>query len=413
MKYALVIGDGIADRPVSALGGKTPLEAAETPCLRELSKTASLGHALTVPEGLPPGSDTAILSIFGYTPTKYYKGRSPFEAVGCGIDMQPGNISFRLNLVTLAGEGPLEERAIASHNGSRIPGEDGEALVRDMLGDPAVQSALAALGMTIHPLPSFRHIGIIEKGDGGIENDARGSFRFTPPHDVPGDRAGDHLPGGDYGARMLALMRASFDFLSAHPINQKRAEQGLGMANCLWPWGEGEVVPLPDFRGKYGKYGAVITAVPLVKGIARLAGLYAPEIEGATGELDTNYRGKVDAALGALRGGDDFVCVHIEAPDEMSHNGSLPDKMQALDDLDRKVLRPLVDGLKDIGDFRLLFLSDHATPVELRIHTGESVPYLIYDSGNPAEGGLYTEQGARNGAYYADGSLLIGDFLQG
>ncbi len=406
MKYLLLIGDGIADRPVRELGGKTPLESAEMPTLRSIEKKSRVGRSLTVPENLPPGSDTAILSIFGNDPRAYYTGRSPLEAAGCGIALQPGNISLRLNLVTLVGGGELETATIVSHNGSSIPGEEALVLMRDMMADTEVQGAMRALDMTIYPLPSFRHIGVIGKGDGS-------SFAFTPPHDIPGKVVAEYLPGGGYGERITAFMRVSYRFLSAYPINRKRAEEGKGMANCVWPWGDGKLVPLPDFKEKYGKEGTVITAVPLVKGIALLMGLKAPDIEGATGELDTNYQGKVDAALDALRGGDDFVCVHIEAPDEMSHNGSLPDKMQALRDLDGKVLRPLLDGLADIGDFRLLIMSDHATPVELRIHTGEAVPYLIYQSDTNLGGGIYTEKEAEKGDYYAEGSALMGDFLGG
>lgn len=403
MKYLLVIGDGIADRPVAALDGRTPLEAAEMPYLRELSRRAAIGKVLTVPEGLPPGSDTAILSIFGYDPRRYYSGRSPLEAVGCGITLAPGNVSFRLNLVTLEGEGDMEGRRIVSHNGSRISGEEGERLVRDMLEDAGVRETLSALGMKVSPLPSFRHIGVMER--------AEGTFGFTPPHDIPGEAIAYHLPGGSYGQAMRALMRASFAFLSSHPLNAERAAKGLGAANCLWPWGEGEAVALPNFIEKYGHGGAVITAVPLVKGIAGLAGLSAPEVEGATGELDTNYQGKVEEALRALEE-DDFACVHIEAPDEMSHNGSLPDKMQALRDLDAKVLRPLCEGMKKWGGYRLLFLSDHATPVELRIHTGEPVPFLLYDATCDLGGGLFTEKGAEEGELVAEGSQLMGKLFE-
>ena len=404
MKYILVIGDGMADNPLPELDGKTPLEAAAKPAIDALAQHGLLGSVLTVPKTLPPGSDTAILSIFGCDPLRYFTGRSPLEAAGCGVAVEPGCASFRCNMIAVEdGDGPFDEKKILSHNAGSIDGESSMAIVTALCQIPEFRAALDAAGMTISPTPSFRHIAQQRGGD--IQG-----LVATPPHDILGRRVGDYAFSGNENAKTLwNLMALANRLLEHHPLNEARRAQGKKPANGIWFWAEGTAVALPSFVERYGHGGSVISAVPLVHGIGALTGLKPVTVEGATGEVDTNYAGKLQAAKDALLGGDEFVCLHLEAPDESTHNGSLPDKLLAINQLDSLIVAPLVQWLQQQKlDFRLLLLSDHKTLMSTRTHDGDPVPFLLYDSTDLKSGGLpYTEANGEQGPFVPQGTELM------
>ncbi len=381
MKYVLVVGDGMADFPLDALGGRTPLEYCSLKSFEKIGG-GTLGRLRSCPRNLSPGSDVAFLTLLGNDAADVYAGRSPLEAAGMGVLLSPGEVAFRMNLVA-TGIGP-DGPVMLSHNGGGVEGEEALTLANVVAGDPAVQKIGAERGLVIHPTDSFRHIAV-----------ARGKaseFLLTPPHDIAGRATRDSLPGGPGGDWMRRLMAAAAHALSGHPVNERRAARGQRPANAAWFWGAGEACQLPDFTRKYSVTGTVVSAVPLVKGIAILNRLKAPEIPGATGLLDTNYEGKVEAALHALAGGDDFALVHVEAPDEMSHDGSLENKLEAIRRVDARVVKPLLEKLPALGDFRLLLMPDHYTLLSTRTHDGTPVPYAIYDSRVPTAPAPFTER---------------------
>lgn len=404
MKYILVIGDGMADNPLPELDGKTPLEAATKPTIDALAQAGTLGSVRTVPKTLPPGSDTAILSIFGCDPTRYFTGRSPLEAAGCGVSLEPGCASFRCNMICLEdGDGPFGEKRILSHNAGSIDGETSMAIVRALCEEPEFHAAMEQAGMTITPTPSFRHIAQQRGGD------IRGLVA-TPPHDILGQKVGAYqFTGNDNAKTLWSLMELANRKLEHLPLNEARRAQGKKPANGIWFWAEGTAVALPNFVARYGHGGSVISAVPLVHGIGALTGLKPVTVEGATGEVDTNYAGKLQAAKDALAGGDDFLCLHLEAPDESTHNGSLPDKLLAIHQLDSLIVAPLILWLQQQKmDYRLLLLSDHKTLMSTRTHDGDPVPFLLYDSTSPKSGGLsYTEANGEKGPFIAQGTELM------
>lgn len=405
MKYILVIGDGMADNPVPELNGKTPLEAAEKPAIDALAAKAQLGSVRTVPKPLPPGSDTAILSIFGCDPTRYFTGRSPLEAAGCGIQVEPGCASYRCNMICMEdGDGPFEEKRILSHNAGSIDGASSMAVIRALCADPEFKAAMDEIGMRIEPTPSFRHMAIQKNGD-------ICGLVAKPPHDILGQVVGGYAFYGNENAKKLwHLMALANQKLEHLPLNEQRRAAGKKPANGIWFWAEGTAVQLPSFVAHYGRNGSVISAVPLVHGIGVLTGLKKIEVEGATGEVDTNYAGKLQAAKDALLRGDEFVCLHLEAPDESTHNGSLPDKLLAIHQLDSLIVGPLTQWMEAQGmDYRLLLLSDHKTLMSTRTHDGDPVPYLIYDSAKPLHTGLsYTEKNGEKGPYVEKGTDLMG-----
>lgn len=404
MKYVLVIGDGMADNPLAELGGKTPLQYANTPTMDELSSRGLMGSVQNVPEGLPAGSDTAILSIFGCDPKTCYTGRAPLEAAAGGLRLQPGNIAYRCNMVAYDdAEVPFEEKKILSHSAGSIEGEASAQLVRELFGDPGFKALAEEAGMTVYPSLSFRHIAVQQTADlGGIV--------LIPPHDHLGENIGPLLPSGCENAAVLKkLMLAAYKFLDKHPLNEKRRKEGRLPANGIWFWAEGTAVALPQFFKTYGKTGGVISAVPLCHGIASLAGLDVVTVEGATGELETNYEGKVDAAINVLKT-HDFAAIHVEAPDECTHNGDLKGKLQAIEWLDSRVLLPLTKKLNAAGgDYRLLVLSDHKTLTSTRGHDGDPVPFMIYDSRKDMKSGFsYCETDGEKGVYIDAGIRLMG-----
>jgi len=367
MKYLIVLGDGMADEPIAAIGGKTPLEYAQTPTLDQLSKVSEIGMVDTIPEGMSPGSDTANLSVLGYNPKQYYTGRSPLEALSIGVDMKPEDIALRCNLVTLSeDEKEYEDRVIIDHSSGEISTDDAAVLLS------SIKEVLENEIYKFYTGTSYRHLTIWQEGK---------LVDLTPPHDKLGQVIGEHLPSDKV---LYSMMKKSYDILVNHPINQERKEQGLNPANSIWFWGAGTRPGLDSFEEKTGKCGAMISAVDLLKGIAVGAKMKNIEVEGANGGLHTNYEGKAMAAADALiNGGLDFVYIHVEAPDEMGHQGSLENKIKAIEYLDQRVIKIVTDRLNKAGeDYRLLVLPDHPTPLAIRTHTAKPVPYLLYDSTN-------------------------------
>jgi len=367
MKYLIVLGDGMADEPIAAIGGKTPLEYAQTPTLDQLSKVSEIGMVDTIPEGMSPGSDTANLSVLGYNPKQYYTGRSPLEALSIGVDMKPEDVALRCNLVTLSeDEKEYEDRVIIDHSSGEISTDDAAVLLS------SIKEALENEIYKFYTGTSYRHLTIWQEGK---------LVDLTPPHDKLGQVIGEYLPSDKV---LYSMMKKSYDILVNHPINQERKEQGLNPANSIWFWGAGTRPGLDSFEEKTGKCGAMISAVDLLKGIAVGAKMKNIEVEGANGGLHTNYEGKAMAAADALiNGGLDFVYIHVEAPDEMGHQGSLENKIKAIEYLDQRVIKIVTDRLNKAGeDYRLLVLPDHPTPLAIRTHTAKPVPYLLYDSTN-------------------------------
>lgn len=399
MKYLVILGDGMADEPIETLGGKTPLEYADTPNLDRLSKLSEVGMVHTIPDGMKPGSDTANLSVLGYDPQKYYSGRSPLEALSIGVPMKDDDIAIRCNIVTISEEDvPFEERTIIDHSSSEISTEDCAVLLK------AVADELANDTYQFYVGTSYRHC-LIWNGGSVVE--------LTPPHDVLGQTIGQYLPEDTV---LREMMRKSHDILVNHPINIERKKQGLNPANCCWFWGAGTKPRLSSFQEKTGKKGMMVSAVDLLKGIAVGAGMGVALVEGANGGLHTNYAGKVDAAVKALiQDGYDFAYIHVEAPDEMGHQGSVEKKVQAIQYLDTQVIGPAVDKLEASGeDFRLLVLPDHPTPIRVRTHTADNVPYLLYDSSKTqSHSWNYSEaEGRISGNFVADGHRLMDKFLE-
>lgn len=394
MKYVIVLGDGMADEPIESLGGKTPLEYANTPVMDAISKKSELGMVHTIPDGMKPGSDTANLSVMGYDPKVYYSGRSPLEALSIGVPMKDTDIALRCNIVTLSEEEvPFWQRTIIDHSSSEISTEECAVLLK------AVADKLANEEFQFYVGTSYRHCLIWDKGQ---------VVDLTQPHDVLGQVIEQYKPTTEVFAKMMEL---SYDILVNHPINVERKKKGLNPANCCWFWGAGTKPMLSSFEEKTGKKGVMISAVDLLKGIGVGAGMEVAEVEGATGGLETNYEGKVEAALNALIHKDfDFAYIHVEAPDEMGHQGSVERKVKAIEFLDGRVIGPVIAGLEKAGeDFRLLVLPDHPTPIRLRTHTAQDVPFMLYDSTTPRnEAWNYNEKEAKDTfVRVAEGHTLI------
>ena len=402
MKYIIVLGDGMADEPVEGLGGRTPLEYACTPTLDRLAPFSEIGMVHTIPDGMSPGSDTANLAVLGYNPREYYTGRSPLEALSIGVDMKSDDIALRCNIVTVSEEEgiPYEERTIIDHSSSEISTSDCAVLL------DAVRSVFENETYQFYVGTSYRHCLIWQKGQ---------VVELTPPHDVLGQVIGQHLPKEE---KLKEMMKKSFDILNNHPINVERAAKGLNKANSLWFWGAGTKPALSPFADKFGKSGAMISAVDLLKGIAVGADMMNIEVKGATGGLETNYEGKAQAAVDALlKENRDFVYVHVEAPDEMGHQGSVERKVKAVEYLDSRLISLIVKKMNESGeDYRLMVMPDHPTPIRLRTHTPNPIPYMIYDSRttqavNP--NAHYNEkEAAATGIFREEGYTLIEHLLE-
>lgn len=400
MKYLLFIGDGMADNPVPALDGKTPLETANIPTIDALCAKGVLGSVVNCPSGLPAGSDTAITSIFGCDPRKYYTGRAPLEAAASGITLQPGDIAYRCNMVAYEdADVPFAEKRILSHSAGSIEGEESDAIIAALFADPDFAAAAKAAGMAVNPGHSFRHIAV---QSGAIA----AGMKLIPPHDHLGEVIGPLLPSGSENAAVLQqLMTLAHEKLDRHPLNEARRAAGKLPANGIWFWAEGTAVKLPDFAQQFGHSGGVVSAVPLCHGIAALTGLEPIFVEGANGEISTNLENKVAAVIRVLEQ-HDFAALHVEAPDECTHNGDLPGKLQSIEWLDSRCMAPLVEAFDARGwDYRILFLSDHKTLTTTRGHDGDPVPFMLYDSRVDTGCGLaYSEANGLKGQLYPDGA---------
>jgi len=399
MKYIVVLGDGMADEPIEKLGGRTPLAYAKTPNMDRLSKLSEVGMVHTIPDGMKPGSDTANLSVLGYDPAKYYSGRSPLEALSIGVPMKDTDVAIRCNIVTISEEEEnFEEKTIIDHSSSEISTKDCAVLLHE------VEAQLANETYQFYVGTSYRHC-LIWNGGSVVE--------LAQPHDVLGQKIGQYLPKDP---ALREMMEKSYQILVNHPINIERKKKGLNPANCCWFWGAGTKPMLSSFEEKTGKRGMMVSAVDLLKGIAVGAGMGVALVEGANGGLDTNYAGKVDAAVKAVtEDGYDFAYIHLEAPDEMGHQGSVERKVQAIERLDTKVIGPLVEKMEAAGeDFRLLVLPDHPTPIRVRTHTSDSVPYMLYDSTAPLQHTWdYNEEAGRNsGNFVPKGHELINKLFE-
>ena len=364
MKYIVILGDGMADEPIDALGGKSPLACAETPVMDELASKGEMGMVQNVPAGMAPGSDVANLSVLGYDPAVCYSGRSPLEALSVGVAMEPTDIVLRCNIVTLTEEEPYAKKTILDHSSGEISTADADILM------DAIREAFNSDEFQYYTGTSYRHITIWKNGT---------MPQLEPPHDHLTQVIGPYLP---QETKLRTMMEKSFDILNTHPLNLERAAKGKHKANSLWFWGAGTKPSLQNFTEKTGLKGAMVSAVDLLKGIAMGAGMKVYQVPGATGSIDTNFEGKAQAAIDALtKDGCDFVYVHVEAPDEMGHQGLLKEKIQSIEYLDRRLIAPVKKAMEDAGeDFRMLVLPDHPTPIRLRTHTGDPVPYVLYDS---------------------------------
>ncbi|MGI6577903.1 MAG: cofactor-independent phosphoglycerate mutase [Eubacteriales bacterium] len=397
MKYVVILGDGMADRPLDELDGKTPLEAANIPAMDFLARNGDVGLVKTIPDGMSPGSDTANLSVLGYDPSVYYTGRSPLEAVSMGVSLGPTDVAMRCNLVTLSDGSDISDTVMVDYSAGEISTDEARLLIKTL------RESFQTEKVDLFPGVSYRHCLVLRN--------AKTGSKCIPPHDISGCPVKVHLPTGRYGTLLLEMMERSRQILRHHPVNISRMEKGLNPANACWFWGEGTSPSLPLFRDKFGVDGSVISAVDLVKGIGICAGMSAPEIPGATGNINTNFRGKADFALEQLNNGADFVFVHIEAPDECGHQGNAREKTRAIELIDSEVLERVLDGLNKSGhDYSILLLPDHPTPVSLRTHTSDAVPFVLYRSKTkgtkPAE--RYTENLAgKTGLYIPKGHKLM------
>lgn len=399
MKYVVILGDGMADEPIAELGNKTPLEYATTPMMDQLSKKSELGLVHTIPEGMKPGSDTANLAVMGYNPRKYYTGRSPLEALSIGVDMKETDIAIRCNIVTVSDDDlPYEEKTMIDHSSSEISTEDAAVLLE------AVRKELETDVYKYYLGTSYRHLTIWDKGE---------LVDLAQPHDILGRVIGEYLPQQE---ALREMQKKSYDILNNHPINVERAKKGLNKANSVWFWGAGTKPSLDSFEEKTGKKGVMISAVDLLKGIAVGAKMKNIEVEGANATLHTNYEGKANAAVKTLtEEGYDFAYVHVEAPDEMGHQGSVERKLQAIQFLDEKVIKVVYEGMKQSGeDFRMLITPDHPTPISIRTHSSNPVPYMIYDSTQEQNKKWnYNEKEAEaSGQFIEEGYTLMEHFLQ-
>lgn len=394
MKYIVILGDGMADEPLPELGNKTPLMASVTPQLDQLAHRSEIGIAYTIPEGMKPGSDTANLAVLGYNPKQYYSGRSPLEALSIGVDMKATDIALRCNIVTLSEDDlPYEQKIILDHSSGEISTEDAAILIE------AVRKELETETYKFYVGTSYRHLTIWDQGD---------VVDLAQPHDILGRVIGNYLPKE---TALKEMMKKSYEILNHHPLNEARQAKGLNKANSLWFWGAGTKPALSSFEEKTHKKGAMISAVDLLKGIAVGAGMKVIEVPGADGTLHTNYEGKALAAVKVLLEDQyDFVYIHVEAPDEMGHQGNTQNKIKSIEYLDQRVIKVVVEELGKAGtDYRMLVMPDHPTPIRLRTHTSDPVPYLLYDStkeqNNPW---FYNEaEGKTSGNVVRDGYTVI------
>jgi len=397
MKNFVLVFDGMADRPVPELGNRTPMDKADAPSLAELSKSGIVGTVLNVPAALRPESDTANLAIMSYDPLIYSNGRSPLEALSLGIDLADDDTAIRCNVVTLSDADCYEDRVMLDHSADEISSEEARVLIEYL------QEKMGNESVHFYPGVSYRHCSVWKNADP--------KFVFTPPHDIIGKRIGDYLPAGAEGDKYLAAMKKSAELLRDHEVNKKRIAEGKNPANSVWFWSPGKKPALPCFDEKWGLKSAVISAVDLIKGIAIAAKMKSIDVEGTTGNIHTNYEGKAEAAINAFKDGYDYVYVHVEAPDECGHRGEIENKVLSIEYIDKRILGPVLEYLKTSGDdFRVMCLPDHPTPLEIRTHSREHVPFVIYASNaqfNMLDGKFNEENAAKTGLDIDDGTKLL------
>jgi len=406
MKYIVLVGDGMADRPIKKLGYKTCLQKAHTPNMDKIAAEGIAGRLRTIPQGFAPGSDVANLSIFGYNPSRHFSGRAPIEAAYRGIKLLKRDVAFRCNLVTLKflNSGKMNTAIMQDYSSGHITTNESKFIIKD------INKKLGTNKIALYPGISYRHIMVWKNGKKNI--------RCTPPHDITGEKIRKHLPHGDGEEVLRTLMERSTEILMSHPVNRKRIKRGLSPANSLWFWGQGTRLPLPKFKERYNLKGAVISAVDLIKGLGICAGFDVVTVRGATGYLDTNFIGKAKAALRALDKVD-IVYLHVEAPDEAGHNGDIKSKIKAIEDFDSKVVGTVLKGIKKFKKYSILLLPDHATPISVKSHTDEPVPFAIY--GNTRHKGVKTKIKsfsedickARNIRVFEKGYKLMDYFIKG
>ncbi|BAI62520.1 2,3-bisphosphoglycerate-independent phosphoglycerate mutase [Methanocella paludicola SANAE] len=392
MKYAVILGDGMSDYPVEELDNNTPLMSARKPHMDFMAMNARhYGLCQTTVESLPAGSDVANLAVLGYDPARYYNGRGPLEAMSMGIKLRPDDVAFRCNLIT------VRDGLIADYSAGHVTSGEASELIR------YVDREMGSNGTRFYPGISYRHLMVLDGKGAGAVCDA--------PHDFTGEPVESHLPRGAEHERLIEMIKRSWELLGEHPINKKRVREGKNPANSIWPWGQGRAPAMPKFMEKYGLKGSVISAVDLIKGLGVSAGLEVIEVPGATGYFDTDYRAKARYALESLEK-NDFVFIHVEAPDEAGHEGMVREKVKAIEDLDSKVVGPMLEGMRKFGDFRLMVCPDHPTPLSIKTHARDPVPYIIYDSGRtgkPAE--AYDEKTMKDGLFIKDGYRLMDLFI--
>ena len=401
MKYVIVLADGMADYPLEQFGGKTPLEAADSRHMDEISRLGQCGMVKTVPDSLSPGSDTANLAVMGYNPEECYTGRSPLEAVSMGIELEDDDVAMRCNLVTLSDTEKYEDAVMLDYSSGEITTAESTELVR-FLADNLQTDVIK-----LYPGISYRHCLVLRHAQTGSYG--------TPPHDISGKPIAEHLPKGVYGELLLDIQKKSRELLKNHPVNLARVERGLNPAVSCWFWGEGRRPALDSFFALHAVRGAVVSAVDLIKGIGVCAGLESIDVPGATGTIDTNFEGKAAAAIDALRRGLDFVYIHLEAPDECGHHGDADGKRRSIELIDEKIVAPVHEYLRSCGeDYAIMVLPDHPTPISTRTHARDPIPFAIYKSAAPARSGLdYSEKTASGtGLYFPDGRSLMKYFLE-
>lgn len=400
MKYLVMLCDGMADEPFLALDNKTPMQVARKPMMDSLALKGELGLCKTVQDGMKPGSDVANLAVLGYDAKRYYSGRSPLEAASIGIDLKSTDVTFRCNLVTLSDEENYADKTMLDYCADDISSAEAKVLIE------YVQSELGTDEFSFYPGVSYRHCLVWDNGT--TEN-----MSFTPPHDITDRPIKEYIPQGGSTVELYNLMIKSYDLLKDHPVNIERIKRGKRPANSIWLWGEGTKPALDDFYEKYSVKGSVISAVDLLKGIAICANMRSVDVDGATGYIDTNFEGKCQAAIDEFKRGQDLVYIHVEAPDECGHRGEAQNKVRSLELIDEKILTPCVEFLRSFDDFAVLVCPDHPTPLCIKTHSSDPVPYLIYSSKNEIEGvSTFTEETAKaSGNYIEDGYKIMGYFL--
>ena len=402
MKYLVVLCDGMADTPNAALGGKTPMECAHKPNMDALAKNAEVGMCRTVAAGLKPGSDVANLSVMGYDPAVCYTGRSPLEAASIGVDLKPTDVALRCNTVTLSGEESYEDKTMVDYCAGDISTEEAHKIIE------TVEKELGSDIYKFYGGVSYRHCLVVDNGTTDLGN-------MTPPHDISGRVIGEYLSKSENAAPLIDLMKKSYEILKNHPVNIERRKKGLHEANSIWLWGEGRRPQLENFKEKNGVSGCVVSAVDLLKGIGICAGMETPEVEGATGYIDTNFEGKTQAGIDAFKRGTDLVYLHFEAPDECGHRGEAQNKVKAIEMIDSRVLTKMLDYLNGCGDdYRILIMPDHPTPLETMTHSSAPVPFLIYDSRKKENGvSSFTEKNAaETGEFVEHGPDIMSMLLE-